>query len=350
MTTRVDSLRLGRLNTAQTRAIAESPLFDWAVIAVSTWLVGGLYADAWAHNHLPIDNFFTPWHAVLYSGVLVSTFFLVGTSIINRLKNGSWQRVIPVGYELSVVGALLFVCSGIGDLIWHQLFGIELSIDAALSPTHLGIVVSAALIVSGPFRAAWHRSRRASEASFISQLPMLLSLTFTLAVITVIAQWAHPFVHLWPSDSVQVAFGNQAFAVVSMVLQTLLLMGLVLITIRRWTLPLGSLTLVFTLNIALLSLMQNHYQVILAAMLAGLMADLLIQWLKPSVERPEALRIFAFLVPMIFSLCYFLSLAFTTGISWSIHLWLGSTVVTGITGWLMSYLLVPPVLPAERDG
>ena len=47
-------------------------------------------------------------------------------------------------------------------------------------------------------------------------------------------------------------------------------------------------------------------------------------------------------------LLYFLTLISTTGITWTVHLWLGSTVVAGIAGWLLSYLLVPPALPAEQ--
>jgi len=36
------------------------------------------------------------------------------------------------------------------------------------------------------------------------------------------------------------------------------------------------------------------------------------------------------------------------GISWSIHLWLGSTVVAGIIGVLLSILLLPPQIPNEQ--
>jgi hypothetical protein len=73
----------------------------------------------------------------------------------------------------------------------------------------------------------------------------------------------------------------------------------------------------------------------------------LLWWFKPSVQQPEALRLFAFLVPSLWYLLYFLTLISTTGITWTVHLWLGSTIVAGIAGWLLSYLLLPPALPAE---
>ncbi len=318
------------------------------MIAVCTWLISGIFADGWAHNHLPIDNFFTPWHAVLYSGLLVVASFLVGNFIRNRLRGYSWQHAMPVGYELSLLGALLFFVSGIGDLIWHTLFGIEKNIDAALSPTHIAIVISSILIMSGPYRAAWQRPNAGSTSGLFPLLPMIFSLTFTLSVVTVLSQFAHPFVYTWPSETQQDPFGDHALAVVSIVMQTMILMGLVLLSVRRWILPIGTLTLVFTLNIAFLSFMQDHYLLILPAALAGFIADLLIWKLKPSVKQPQAFRLFAFAVPTILYLLYFLTLALTTGVNWTIHLWLGSTVVAGLTGLFLSYLLIPPQLPTKK--
>ncbi len=39
---------------------------------------------------------------------------------------------------------------------------------------------------------------------------------------------------------------------------------------------------------------------------------------------------------------YFVSLLLTDGIWWSAHLWLGSIVLCGFVGWLVSYLVMPP--------
>jgi hypothetical protein len=321
--------------------------FDWAMIAVCTWLVAGLYADAWAHNHLPIDNFFTPWHAILYSGLFAVAIFLISTFVRNRIKGYSVLKAMPPGYELSLLGVVLFFFCGVGDLLWHLAFGIEKNIDAALSPTHIGIVVSSVLIFSGPYRSAWRRSNTRAKIGFLPSLPMLLSLTYTLSAITVISQIAHPFVNLWPSFSEQDPFKIEALAVVSILFQTIILMGLVLLTLRRWTLPFGFFTLLLTLNITLLSFMQDTYVLIIAAVLAGLCADVLNRWLKPSVERPADLRIFAFLMPVELYLLYFLVLKLTTGVNWTIHLWLGTTFVAGIAGFLLSFLLVPPEMPEK---
>src|SRR5712692_4722270 len=343
MTIRVTpSEGLAEISLVENRG-ANSTHYDWAMIALGIWLMVGGYSDGWAHNHLPVDNFFTPWHAAFYSGFLAAMIFLVGTFIRNRRSGYPTRLAMPAGYELSLLGVVIIFFGGIGDMFWHMLFGIELNIDGALSPTHIAITIGLALVVSGPFRAAWQRANDSSQLTLVSLLPMLLSLTFTLSTITIIMQIFHPFVFAWASDPTG---SNQGLGVASIAMQTGILMGFVLLTIRRWMLPFGSFTLVFTLNMVFLSFMQDHYLFILVAALAGLTADLLIRQLKPSTTKQLEIHIFGFIVPVVLYLLYFLALKLTSGIFWTIHLWLGSTFLAGIIGSLLSYLLVPPQIPA----
>ena len=44
---------------------------------------------------------------------------------------------------------------------------------------------------------------------------------------------------------------------------------------------------------------------------------------------------------------YFLDLLLTNGVTWSVNLWMGSIILSGIIGLLLSYLLVPPITGAE---
>src|SRR5258708_27703295 len=115
-------------------------------------------------------------------------------------------------------------------MFWHMLFGIELSINGALSPTHIAVSIGLGLVVSGPFRAAWQRSKSGQGQSFVGLLPMLLSLTYLLGTITIIAQVFHPFVNTWPAGDRQDPFSYQALAIVSIVLQPFILLGLVMLT------------------------------------------------------------------------------------------------------------------------
>ena len=167
--------------TGQENARAVSSLrFDWIMVVVSIWWLGGLFIDGWAHSNIPqLETFFTPWHAVFYSGYLAVALTLLVQILLNLRKSalsagGSTPslvtlireslpsnrclRAIPIGYELSALGVVIFGVSGIGDLTWHLILGIERSTEALLSPTHLGLALGIGLALSGPLRAAWHRS------------------------------------------------------------------------------------------------------------------------------------------------------------------------------------------------
>src|SRR5260370_31896356 len=141
--------------------------FDWIMDVVSVWWLGGLFIDGWAHSNIPqLETFFTPWHAVLYSGYLAVTFTLLVKILLNlrqsalnaggsmpslvalvreSLPDHRWLQAIPNGYELSVLGVAIFGVSGIGDLTWHLILGIERSTEALLSPTHLGLALGIGL-------------------------------------------------------------------------------------------------------------------------------------------------------------------------------------------------------------
>jgi hypothetical protein len=146
----------------------------------------------------------------------------------------------------------------------------------------------------------------------------------------------------------------EEMGIVSLLLTCGLIMGLILLAIRRWALPVGALTLMLTLNAALMSLLYDDAppaQALLlattAAALAGLGADLLLQRLRPSVRRPRALRVFAFLTPAAIVAANFAVVGLAAGLWWSVHLWAGTIVLAGVVGLLLSYLLAPPPMPSD---
>jgi hypothetical protein len=324
--------------------------YDWAVVLLSFWFVAGVILDGWAHNHIrELETFFTPWHAVFYSGFLAVAGFLIATLVRNHAKEYPWRHAMPAGYELSLLGVLIFMAGGVGDMIWHELFGVEADIEALLSPTHLILALGGTLMVSGPFRAGWRHpsDQNARIGRWVDLLPPLLSLTFVLTLWTFMTQFGHPLVDTWAATGFRPRSQNfptlrQSLGILSILFQSSLLMGLVLLAVLRWRLPLGSLTLVFALNAALMSFMQDQYRLIPAAAVAGLAADLLLRWLRPSTVRSGPLRLFAFAVPAIYYALYFVVLIVTQGLDWSVHLWTGSIVLAGVVGLLLSYLIIPP--------
>jgi TolB protein len=598
--------------------------FNWIMAGLSTALVGGFYLDLWAHAHGRTDNtFFTPWHALLYSMLaLIAVFLLVNAASAVR-RGVAWVQSLPHGYGLSLIGVGLFALGGFADMVWHLLFGVEVSVDALLSPTHLVLATAGVLIVTGPLRAAWSDPER-MERPWIAQLPAAISLLLALSIFTGMTQFVHPQVdpwaqtspvtsipqselymvnadgsrqtrltvggsdadsnpafsadggsivyvrsqvgggrdpaanlyrinldggqptqltrgsgwnlgpavspdgrsigvsvflrdrrrwaigvvpaaggdprlltdgkandvfdgwspdgtsavfhsdrdgnleiyrigadgtgqrrltagsanwggswspdgrtiafssnrggHLqiyamspdgsnqrqlvrssaddwlpaWSPDGERIAFYSnrggrtqlyiahadgsdarnviqnvgvqlnawtaswspdgraivyaatpnipasasplvrQALGAAAILIQAAILMGILLLGLRGATLPVGSLTLILGVNALLVSVLEDQYRLIPGAVIAGVVSDLLLWQLRPKVSRPTSIRIFAAVIPVIVYACYFVSLQLTSGIGWSIHLWLGTIVLAGVIGLLLSYLVVPP--------
>jgi hypothetical protein len=273
------------------------------------------------------------------------------TLVRESLHDQRWLRAIPNGYELSVLGLAIFAISGIGDLTWHLLLGIERSTEALLSPTHLGLALGIGLALSGPLRAAW---RRPDTARSWRQLgPAIVSLTFTFSLLTFFTVYASPLITPWPIID---ASSSPTRGITDILLITALSMSFVLLALRRWRLPFGTFTFMFGLNGALMVVFSpNSFLVsVPTALLGGFAADLVYRFLQPSLDQPASIRLFAFLVPLMFYTLYFVDLAivgpiiFQSGILWSAPFWAGAPVIAGITGFLLSYVMLPPAQPAEE--
>jgi hypothetical protein len=322
----------------------------------SCGLIAGVHLDGWAHSHGKVDqSFFTPWHAVLYTSFFVLAAVIVGALALNRLRSTSWLQATPRGYELAPLGVAIFALGGVGDMIWHVLFGIEVGVEALVSPSHLLLAVGASLMITAPLRRAWQNADLAPR-TFVDLVPALLSVMCLLTVLSFFTEFANATINarlvsrtLQGSGDVLV-FRTQSVAMAGFVIQTALVMGIILLLLRRWMLPFGSVTLILTLTIAFSSVLTDQYRLIPAAAVAGLLADVLIRLLRPSTHRPLALRSFAFALPLIFYGLHYLTIALTSGIAWSVHLWTGTIVVAGLTSLLLSYLLVPPAVPAEAHS
>ncbi|HEY7123220.1 MAG TPA: hypothetical protein VH540_04670 [Ktedonobacterales bacterium] len=329
--------------------IGNSVRFDRLMGVLAILLVSGLYLDGWAHGHGKVDkSFFTPWHGVMYSMFFITAIMLWVALYRNHTRGYAWSQAIPSGYGLSLIATPLFVAAGAADLVWHTLFGFEVGIEPLLSPSHLALATTGVLIVTGPMRATWRRVIAQEQQGWRTLLPLVLSLISTLMIFTFFTEFAHAFTHLWTITEL-VGNSDKSFGAANILLQAGVLMGFILLPVRRWRLPLGSMTLLFSLYAVGLSVLGNQYQLIPGAVLAGMIADGLLWVLQPTTDR-AGLRAFAFAVPAILYLAVFLTAMLTGPVYWSIHLWLGSVVMAGVVGLSLSYLLVPPQEPVEQPA
>ena len=326
--------------------------FDWSMAILSVIFVAGLYLDGWAHNHGKVDqSFFTPWHAFFYGGFLLAGLFLVGAVLLNRSRGYALAAAIPDGYRLSLAGLFVFAAGGVGDLAWHTAFGIEEDVEALFSPTHLLLGIGLALIVTGPLRAAWNGKGRGANWPTLG--PGLLSASLFISVLSFFMLFAHPVtqviggrLHRHFSNDVGIVAG-----MLGLIVTAGLLVGMVLLLLRRWRLPFGALTLLWGLNTLGMTVIdyEDRNQLWLGGALIGaaVLSDLLLLWLRPTTDRTGPLRLFSFVAPVLLTGSYFVALLATEGTNWSVHLSSGAVCLTGVVGLLLSYLVAPPDVPEE---
>ncbi len=337
--------------------------FDWLMLLVGLWPLAGALTDANAHINDPqLESFFPPWHALLYSGVLAVGLTIGSVAWRNHQRGYGWTRAVPPGYGLTLVGVGVLGVAGIGDLIWHSLYGIERDIPALTSPTHMLIILGILLVVAGPLRAAY--ARPVDQVRGLAQLPMIVSVMLTYVFLTVPLQYLHPFSYRFAQYGDVDVFANQPYppassylaeglGLAAILVTSAVLSSLTLFLMRRWQLLFGALTLILTVDIAALGALQRDFSLVPAAFVTGLLADLLILTLRPSPARPNLFRLFAFLLPALYFTTYFVTLFLTNQVVWIIHLWVGSIFAAGWVGWAISYLVVPPreyVEPASKTA
>jgi hypothetical protein len=110
------------------------------------------------------ESFFTPPHAVLYSGVGISLIAAIASlGIIGRDKEIR-RESFSLGLKLIIIGSMIQIVAGPSDYLWHELFGT----DGLLSPTHLtlitGILIQSVGIIVGLTRLHSHNFKAVKPA------------------------------------------------------------------------------------------------------------------------------------------------------------------------------------------
>ena len=319
--------------------------------------MAGLAVDGWAHNNLGgLETFFTPWHAVFYSGFTATAAWILWISWRRRQPGQLLTDAIPEGYGLGVVGLAIFAIGGAGDMIWHTIFGIEADIDALLSPTHLVLYSGGILILTSPLRAAW--ARPGPVTGMRQFAPALLSAALATSLTAFFFLYLSPFLDLDMSAR-ETGFLSERFdpgyaqflslrgGIAAILLTTLILYSSALLLLRRWQTPMLSFTVMFALVATMIQAVGAFSRpwLIAVAAIGGLGADLLVRKLRPSVERPWPFRIFAALAPILFWAVYVAATAMTEGIGWELEIWTGVVIWSGILGLGLSVLMLPGAMP-----
>jgi hypothetical protein len=309
--------------------------FRWIVALLGVCFLLGAYVDAWAR--VAPSQPLGPWHDAPPDGVwLVLCGFLV-LELRRGLAAGlAWRAALPAGYHQALVGGLVFGLGALGDVYYQIAFGTGQGLEALLAPPHLVQLAGGGLLVAAPLSQALHdRPERADW-------PVVISAALTLSALTFFTLFAHPLVDIWASNRQPAAvtpWVAQDLGVAAILVQVSLLIGVMLLLIRSFALPRGSLTLLCALNAACLAIVSRRPELSVVPLLTGVAADALQPWLRPDATRTAGLRAFAAGVPAFHTVLYWAVLVLLEGgTSWSPQLWVGVVLAAALAGFLVSYL------------
>lgn len=328
-------------------------------VALGAWLVLGAFLDGWAHTNLRVETVLTPWHAVLYSGFLATAGYTLWIARRACRLPGRWLDSIPAGQGLALAGVVVFGIGAAADQAWHAVFGIERDVAALLSPTHVLLFTGAILIMSAPLRAAWEEAGR-SAPSLRTFAPVLASMVLTTAVAAFAFMYLSPFrranygtgvaaytqrVTWGPGPAAGYQESIEIVGIASILVTTVIYLAPVLLALRRWRPPFGSVTILWTaVTVAVAGIDAFRWWPLApAAPAAGLVVDVLIRRLDPSPARPWAFRAVAAIAPVTLWLAFFAVYQTAYGVGWKPELWAGVTTLSALVGLGTSVLVVPPV-------
>ena len=347
------SLAEGYGSASQPLTLAE----ELGAVAAGVWMLVGLFLDGLAHIELRPDTFFTPWHAVLYTGFGAAVTSGVVPVLRRRTTVQSWRSAIPPGHAWSLIGIATFGAAAILDLVWHETIGFEVSNEALLSPSHLVLMVGGVLALSGPIRTGWQRLDQ--SGSFRSWLPLTGSLALVSGIAVFFTSYASAFgrdsAASYPSTDThthelaefnEVAFEQlrELWGLAGILVSTVVVVVPLLLLVRRATPPFGAITFLYVALGAILPALGEFRQglTVITTAAAGFVADLTMQRTRYVVA---AAGVAAFGI-----WCgYFASLAARGKLEWSPALWAGSIVLATLVAVTLGYVSSPAIAPNRRS-
>ena len=302
--------------------------FAWLVTGAHTWILVGLFLDGWFHQNGPeFESFFTPWHAVLYSGVLATVL----VHVLEQRRSG-----VAPGYAPSLAGGLLVLLAGFVDGVWHTVFGVEADIDALLSPPHLLLITAGTLVFAGPLRAALR-----APAGAAGGLPTAFAAAYVITGLGFFTQYANPFSELYPlvGPVAEAAELHEVAGVAGVVVWALLVGGAVAVLQARTLLVPGSLAVVVGVPSLFMVTQGDHYILVPAILLAAVLTEL--------GGRRLPVPLSATLAPTALIAGWVVTLVITRDVAWSRELLTGSIGSAAAAGFLVGWAIASGGI---RDG
>jgi hypothetical protein len=329
-----------------------SPKEDLLTVIFGLCMMIGTMTDGWAHQNILSDvqaeGFFTPWHGMLYAGFAATAAWTFWLAYRRRHRHTRWWLdAWPAGYRIGALGVLVFFAGGIGDMFWHTFIGIEVSLDALLSPSHLTLLVGSVLLLSSPTRSWWAAGGGGLRAATgVAALGIALMAASIFAI-------APAFSSLVPTTVYNLGeagttdFSLAAYGVASyMVTIALLAVPLLMVHRRR---PTFGTAAALVGAVALFPMVTQEFPMPLtAAAVAAVAAALLADWILLALDRargldaPLRLPIAGAVFGSLVTAAHLLGLHLAEGVRWPAELWSGSIVLAALVGAVLGGLAACP--------
>jgi hypothetical protein len=341
----------------QERAAQDATL-DWLTTAGGFIVLGGMYSDGHAHVYELSESFFTPSHGVIYAGALLSVFVLAFYALRNMRAGYTLWNSLPEGYAQAIVAAPLAFLGGGLDLAWHRAYGLEQGLNTLVSPTHLLIYTSMAVIFTSPLRAALFRRE---ERSLVSQIPAILGAAGCAAAIMFITEYTFYPEGLMVDKPLPIARGGYSqdqltlvvilyyrhlVAMLSILWQSILVLAPALYLIARLRLHAGALVIYAFFEKLFVSMSFSRtwgeFTLYTGSTLAcGLVAEFFYRRFSPSLANPNALVLFGAIVPMSYNVAYaVLAVPLFGGTWWDPTFLFGTIAISAIAGALLAQFCI----------
>ena len=367
----------------------DRPLTEWRddliTMLLAIWPITAMFFDGLGHNNRTgQESFFSISHLFVYSGATVTALWVTWVVVKYQLAAGVEVKklmidfaAIPVGYGVALIGLGILTLAGPADLIWHEIYGFEVGVDAIYSPPHLALFFGVLLVTSTGIRSMWAKPDIAPDLKTFA--PVILSAALFIGVSGFITMYLSAFMtnvtpttDFWNDlgnfndvrsnqaidvNSGLAAYGDDAWpynyysvshGIASMIVTGLILLGPTLLIMRRWRVPLGAFTLIYTAFGLHVNIMSEYRDIVLIIplILAGISADLLQQRL--GVQRKDGrvslggIRVAGPVIGAVLWLSYFAVLALHAGIGWPATIWVGALMVGIMTAFGVAFLIAPP--------
>jgi hypothetical protein len=312
--------------------------FLWLTLASVVAAQLGAHLDAAYHVRagFALESFWTWPHALLYGGK-AATAVVAGLAL-------RWDRRARAGYGLVLAGVGLFLVGGGVDLLWHRWVGVEVGIEALLSPPHLGLVVASGVSGVGLLRVALvHRADAAVVASLAVLFRIVTWSLFFSAPAAADYAAGGARVGGWP------AFAGMAWetptaavaGVTGFVLHAVLLAGFLVGPVRACGLPRGAVAAIVGWDAVLTAAVSGYWLAAVAAVAPAVVGEVLAARARAGRASYRAL---AGLVPAVAAASHFALLG--SDLRWSVALTAGTPVLAGLYGLVTSCLVLPPRRPS----